>query len=66
MIKDPNRYPKGWNRKKVQAIIGHYDAQSEEQAIKEAEASYRRRRTALVEIPVKLLPAVRRLIAKAG
>ena len=62
--KDPNRYPKGLNRRKVQALIDYYDNQSDAEAIAEAEAAYRRRKTAIVEIPVKLLPAVRELIAK--
>jgi hypothetical protein len=62
--KDPNRYPKGLNRKKVQALIDYYDHQSDDEAIAEAEAAYRKRSTALIEIPVKLLPAVRALIAR--
>ena len=62
--KDPNRYPKGLNRRKVQALIDYYDNQSDDEAIAEAEAAYRKRKTALVEVPVKLLPAVRELIAR--
>jgi hypothetical protein len=65
--KDPNRYPKGLNRKKVQALVDHYDRQSDEDAIAEAEAAYRRRSTSIIEVPVRLVPAVRRLLArKAG
>lgn len=60
--KDPNRYPKGLNRRKVQALIDHYENQTDGEAIPEAEAAYRRRTTALIEVPVKLLPAVRELI----
>jgi hypothetical protein len=62
--KDPNRYPKGLDRKKVQALIDYYDHQSDTEAIAEAEAAYRKRTTALVEIPIKLLPAVRALLAR--
>lgn len=64
MKKDPNRYPKVWNRKKVVGVIEHYEHQSEEDAIAEAEAAYRKRKSALVEIPSNLLPQVRRLLAK--
>jgi hypothetical protein len=65
--KDPNRYPKGLNRRKVQALIDHYDGQSDALAIAKAEAAYRKRTTALVGVPVKLLPAVREMIVrKAG
>jgi hypothetical protein len=62
--KDPNRYPKGLNQRKVRALIDHYEAQTDAEAIAEAEAAYRKRTTALVEVPVKLLPAIRELIAK--
>lgn len=62
--KDPNRYPKGWNRKQVEALIRHYESQSDKAAIAEAEAAYRKRNSALVEIPVKLLPQVRKLLAR--
>lgn len=61
---DPNRYPKGWNRKKVEALIQYYENQSDEDAIAEAEAAYHRRQTSLIEVPIKLLPEVRRLIAR--
>jgi len=60
--KDPNRYPKGLNRKKVRALIDHYDHQTDAEAIAEAEAAYRKRSSVLIEVPVKLLPAVRELI----
>ena len=62
--KDPNRYPKGLTRRKVEALVGHYDHQTDAEAIAEAEAAYRKRTTALIEVPVKLLPAVRQLIAR--
>ena len=62
--KDPNQYPKGLNRRKVEAILRYYDAQTDDEAIAEAEAAYRKRKTAIVEIPVKLLPKVRELIAR--
>lgn len=63
MKKDPNRYPKGWNRRKVEALISHYENQNADEAIAEAEAAYRKRKTTLIEVPVKLLPQVRRLLA---
>jgi hypothetical protein len=62
--KDPNRYPKGLTRKKVLALIEHYDNQSDEEAIAEAEAAYRKRQSSLIEVPIKLLPEVRKLIAR--
>lgn len=62
--KDPNRYPKGWNRKKIETLIEHYESQSDDEAIAEAEAAYRKRQSSLIEVPIKLLPEVRKLIAR--
>jgi hypothetical protein len=61
---DSNRYPKGLSRAKVLELIKYYEDQSDEDAVAEARAAYRRRTTALIEVPVKLLPQVRRLVAK--
>lgn len=66
MKKDPNQYPKGWNRKKVQSLISYYENQSDEEAIAEAEAAYRKRNSALIEVPIKLLPQVRRILARSA
>ena len=52
------------NRKKVQALIDYYENQTDAEAIAEAEAAYRKRGTTLIEVPIKLLPAVRQLIAR--
>ncbi|MGD0462526.1 MAG: hypothetical protein ABSB74_08560 [Tepidisphaeraceae bacterium] len=62
--KDPNRYPKGLNRRKVQAIIAHYDHQTDDQAIAEAEAAYDGKTTTMMQIPNELVPKVRKLLAK--
>lgn len=40
--KDPNRYPKGWNRARVQVLIEHYENQTDDQAIAEDDAAFRR------------------------
>lgn len=64
--KDPNIYPKGLNARKARALIAFYENQSDEAAIAEAEAAYRRRKSSLVEIPVSLLPQIRRLLRRAG
>ena len=35
-----NRFPKGWNEKKVHDLINHYDNQSDEDAAREDDAAY--------------------------
>jgi hypothetical protein len=62
--RDPNRYPRGLNRKKVQEIVDYYENQTDEQAIAEAEAAYRDKTTTMMQIPKDLVPKVRSLIAK--
>lgn len=62
--KDPNRYPPGWDRQKTEAVIRRYENQSDEDATAEAEAAYRSNRTTMMAVPVDLVPAVQKLIAK--
>jgi len=62
--KDPNHYPKGLNREKVQEIIDHYENQTDEEAIAEDEAAYRTTHSTMMEIPNELIPKVQKLIAK--
>ena len=62
--KDPSPYPKGWNRNRVEAVIKHYDNQTDDQAIAEAEAAYRDEKTAIMQVPLELVPEIEKLIAK--
>ena len=62
--RDSNRYPKGLNRKKVQALINYYENQTDEEAIAEAEAAYKNPAFTMMAIPVELVPKVQRLISK--
>ena len=64
--RDPNRYPKGWNRKKVQRVIAYYENQTDDEAIAEVEAAYKDASTTMMQIPNKLVPAVEKLITKRG
>jgi hypothetical protein len=62
--RDPNRYPKGWNRERVQALINYYDNQSDEEAIGELEAAFGGPGTAMIQVLLKLVPRVQKLLAK--
>jgi len=62
--KDPNRYPKGWNRKRVQKVINHYEKQTPEEAAAEDNAAYENSKITMMEVPVELVPAVQRLILR--
>ena len=63
-MKKQNRFPPGWNDARVQRVLDHYDAQSDIEAVAEDEAAYRSTTTTVMKIPVKLVPAVRALLAK--
>jgi hypothetical protein len=62
---DPSPYPKGWNRKRVQALIDYYENQTDEEAIAEAEAAWKNADTAMIQVPLKLVPRIRKVL-RAG
>jgi hypothetical protein len=63
-MKKRNRFPAGWNEARVQRVLDHYEEQSDVEAVAEDEAAYRSTTTTLMKVPVKLVPAVRALLAK--
>jgi hypothetical protein len=65
-MKDTNRYPKGWNLKRVRKVIAHYEGQTDAEAIAEDEAAHRRRKTTFIEVPVKMVPQIQRMLAKSA
>jgi hypothetical protein len=63
-MKKRNRFPAGWNEARVQRVLDHYEEQSDVEAVAEDEAAYRSTTTTVMNVPVKLVPAVRALLAK--
>ena len=59
---DRNKYPAGWNKKRVQEVIDHLESRTEEEIIAEDEAAFEQDYTAM-QIPHQLVPVVRQLIA---
>lgn len=58
---DKNKYPKGWNQKRVQEVIDHVESRTEEETIAEDETAFEQDYTA-IQVPRKLVPIVRQLI----
>ena len=56
--------PPGWDEKRVERVLAHYESQSEEEAVAEDEAAFDALGQTIMEIPTELVPAVRELIAK--
>jgi len=59
-----NRYPKGWDEKRVRMVLSHYEDQNEEEATAEDEDVFKNRTQTAMEVPTQLVPTVRELIAK--
>jgi hypothetical protein len=55
------KFPPGWNAKRVKELIAHYETQSEEEEFADIEAS---RDVTLMAIPTELVPEVRAILAR--
>ena len=61
-----SKYPVGWDEERVRRVLGHYEAQSDAEAVAEDEAAYEATTHTMMEVPVDLVPIVQELIAKRG
>ena len=59
-----SNFPPGWDEERVQKVLAHYEAQSEDEALAEDEAAVDTPGQTVMEVPSDLVPAVRELIAK--
>ncbi len=59
-----NRFPEGWDEKKVKTVLSHYEKQTEDEAAEEDENAFKNRTLTMMEIPVNLVSKVRELIVK--
>lgn len=64
--KDPNVYPPGLNAKKVRQIIEYYENQTDEEAAIEIATAPSAADTTWIPVPARLVPKIRKLIAKEG
>ena len=63
-MKKRNRFPKGWNEPRVRAVVEHYESQTEEEAVAEDEAAFRKRDHTVMVVPKKLVPVITKLVAR--
>jgi hypothetical protein len=59
-----SRFPPGWDEKRVNDVLAHYESQTEDEAVAEDEAASEAAGQTVMEIPTELVPKVRELIAK--
>lgn len=64
MMKNKTNFPPGWDEERVRRVLGHYESQTEEEAVAEDEAAFEDRAHTVMEIPNELVPSVRELLAK--
>ena len=60
----PPGFPKGWDERRVSGLLDHYETQSEEEAVAEDEAIWLDPEKTVMEVPSRLVPAVREFIAR--
>ncbi len=63
MKKPLNKYPKGWNAKKIKALMKHYEQQTEDEEVAEDEAAFNDPAQAVMLVPRALVPKVHKLLA---
>lgn len=61
-----NQFPKGWDENRVRKVIDHYEKQTENEALSEDEAAWKKRTETFIEVPIKLLPQIRKLLARTA
>lgn len=59
-------FPPGWDERRVQKVLDHYESQTELEAVAEDEAAVGVSASAIMEIPADLIPVVRELLARHG
>jgi hypothetical protein len=59
-----NRYPSGWNSRRIKKVLKHYENQSETEAAEEDEAAFKDASKTMIEIPRRLIPTIRRLLIR--
>ena len=58
------KYPPGWDGKRVTEVIAHYENQTEDEEHAEIEASLKAKNVTFMAIPTDLVPKVRALLAR--
>lgn len=57
------QFPRGWDAKRVKAVIDYYDRQTEDEELAEYEAAMKIEDQSIMLVPTKLVPEIQRLIA---
>ena len=58
------KFPPGWDEKRVKELIAHYENQTEDEEFADIEAARAAEDITLMAIPTELVPEVRALLAR--
>jgi hypothetical protein len=58
------KFPPGWDEKRVQELIAHYENQTEDEEFADIEAARQAEEVTMMAIPTDLVPEVRALLAR--
>jgi hypothetical protein len=56
--------PAGWDEKRVQRVLAHYENQTEDEAVAEDEAAFEAEGQTVMIVPTELVPAIRELLGR--
>ncbi len=59
------RFPAGWDEARVKGVLDHYESQSGDDAVAEDQATLDDPGQTLIEVPTKIVPRIRELIAES-
>jgi hypothetical protein len=58
------RFPPGWDERRVREVLAHYENQTEDEEFAEIEAAHEAQNITMVAVPTELVPQVQALIAR--
>jgi hypothetical protein len=64
MTKKKQKYPAGWDEKRIRKLAEHYDNQTEDEQVAEHEAAFRAKGQTVMVVPTGLVPDIIKLINK--
>jgi hypothetical protein len=62
--KNKQRYPRGWNQKRVREVVSHYEKQTEDEQFADIERARKAAGITMIGVPTELVPEIHALVAK--
>jgi hypothetical protein len=62
MTNKKQKYPAGWDEKRIRKLAEHYDNQIEDEQVAEHEAAFRAKGQTVMVVPTELVPEIIKLI----